>query len=224
VHVHGLQLPTPGRLQGERPAVLDVRQGDRRGPVRVGLQECGEEFGVLFALADGVAFDGEVEDPPHARFERLHDLREERVLRGGDEFAVEGGVRLGARFGVGAGEDALLEQEQVRGSGVGGGEARGDRFEAGAHVEEVGDVLRGGDGDDAALAGDGGDEAVGGEALEGLAQGDAGDLELGGEVAFDEPRARAQPDGDDALAKRPVYLVGSAHVAPFAAPGGRKPV
>nr|WP_232014059.1 hypothetical protein [Glycomyces terrestris] len=169
---------------------------------------------MLLALAHGVAFDGEVEDPPHAGLQRLHDLREERVPGGGHELAVEGRVRLGARLGVGAGEDALLEPEQVLGSGVRGGEPRGDRFEPGAHVEQVRDVLRGGDGDDAALAGDGGDEAVGGEPLERLAQRDAGDLELGGEVALDEPRAGAQPDGDDALAQRPVDLVGSAHLAP----------
>ncbi|GAA1686557.1 hypothetical protein GCM10009830_37550 [Glycomyces endophyticus] len=214
MHVHGLQLPAAGRLQGERPAVLHVRERDRGGAVRVRPHQRVQELGVLLALADGVALDREVEQPPHPRLEGLHDLREERVPRGGHEFAVERGVRLGARLGVGAGDHALLEPAQVRGPGVGGGEARRDRFEARAHVEQVRDVLRGGDGDDAALAGDRGDEPVGGEPLERLAQRDAGDLELGGEVALDEARARAQPDGDDALAKRPVDLLGSAHVAP----------
>ncbi|GAA2293500.1 hypothetical protein GCM10009853_056830 [Glycomyces scopariae] len=201
-----------------------MREGDRGGAVGIGGHERVEEFGVLLALAHGIAFDGEVEQPPHACLQRLHDLGEERVAGGGDEFAVERGVGLGAGLGVGAGADALLEPVEVARAGVRGGEAGGDGFEAGAHIEEVGDVLGGRDGDDAALAGDGGDEAVSREALEGFAQGDAGDLELGGEVAFDEAGAGAEPDGDDALAQRPVDLVGSAHVAPSAAPGGRKPV
>nr|WP_245889075.1 hypothetical protein [Glycomyces artemisiae] len=187
---------------------------DRSGPVRVRRDQCFQQLGVLLALALGVALDGEVEDPAHPRFEGLHDLREQRIARGGHQFAVERGVRLGARVGPVAGEHARLELQQVLGRRVRGGEARGDRFEPRAHVEQVRDVLRRRHRDDAALARHGRDQAVGGQPLERLAQRDAGDLELGGEVPLDQARARAQPHGDDALAQRLVDLIGSAHGAP----------